>query len=223
MTKEVTKFDPNMLPKPGDMEQMAAVGDFPRLQIGQGTSGFVQEEKGKLGEFFLEPDHALGKKIQVLVVHTRPRAIVLSDGGLKAESFVQKSKVFKDIEHMARSNSAPDGEYPAFGPEFLLWAPDYGFFTLHMSKTMRRRSPSVLGILNVRDGKYVPGWGELECEKVVRKNTWYVCNGSKLDSKPPKLPEKGEVEEALEKFFRRMIEEGQAAAEDKTEDSSRER
>jgi len=216
-------IEQEFLPKPADMEAMAALGDFPRLMVGAGTSGFVNDGRGKLGEFFLEPDNALGKKMQVLVCQTRPHALITTDNGLKAQSFVQKSRTFKEIEHLARSKSAPDGEYPRFGPEFLLWTPEYGFFTFHMAKTMRRRSPSVLGIMGVKDGKYVPGWGEIHVETVKTQYTWHVAAGVKLAKPPKDYPEESEFKEAFEKFYRRVVDEVKAQAEDKSSDSDRDR
>lgn len=128
--------------------EMAKSSDYlPRLQLLTGNSGLAQSGEGKPGEYVVVTNKTSNKLLGVSVVcwPLGYRHKALNTGGeTPIASFDVKSPVYAKI----RALSAVKDSGCMYGPEFLLFIPEAGFCTYHMSsKTARNVSPSVQAIL----------------------------------------------------------------------------
>lgn len=82
----------------------------------------------------------LGENVDVLPLAYRPKAVLIENKAVVAQSFDQEDETYKRIRAAANQGGGDSGAI--FGPEFLLWIPKVGeFVTFHMAnKTARNES-----------------------------------------------------------------------------------
>lgn len=130
--------------------EMAKSSDYlPRLQLVTGNSELSNSGVARPGEYVVVTNKTTNKVLGASVIcwPLKFRHKALNTGGdTPIASFDVNSKLYATI----RAQSAVKDSGCMFGPEFLLYIPDSGFCTYHMSsKTARNVSPSVQAILLV--------------------------------------------------------------------------
>src|SRR6185436_3266869 len=177
-------------------DQEAKSSDYlPRLQLLSGNSELCQNGTGRPGEYVAvtnkQTNKLLGASLVCWPLGFRHKA--LNTGGENPiASFDVKSKLYNEIKAL----SAVKDSGCMYGPEFLLFIPDFGFCTYHMSsKTARNVSPDVQAILKNQKPMVLTS-------KMIKKPryTWPspVANESSIY---PELPPGDQMLIQLQKFL----------------------
>lgn len=134
--------------KEGALSAVTKVGDYlPYVQVYSGSSKEVKKKEIEMGVFGIrESKNSLiniGEEFIAFVIAWRPKAMQFQP---KVLSFFDvESKEFKEIEAKAEEKNSGCG----FGPEFLLWLPEYKRFATYFlgNKTGRNEAPNLIGPL----------------------------------------------------------------------------
>lgn len=187
--------DPNAVIKADEkmFEMTTSSGAFlPRVQLMTSSS-----EKCKAGEFpinnfaFIAGQNYkdLGKEVDVLVIHWRPKAVDMS-GEVILSSYDGNSDLFQKIMTKA---DVKDSKC-MFGPEFLIYVPgERKFATFFMgSKSARKEAPGIKALLK--------NACTLKNKKIEWKTyTWFAPFGVPCNT-PFELPTNEAIMEELNKF-----------------------
>lgn len=129
------------------LDTVTKAGDYlPRIQVMGGNSDLVKRGNFPLGQFALfqgKNPTSLTKEFTAVLISMRPKAMQFSPIKSVYDSSTQD---FKDIQAKADEGGQSGCGY---GPEYLLWLPDYQLFaTLFLSnKSGRAESGKVQGFM----------------------------------------------------------------------------
>lgn len=178
---------------------MTASDFFPRLQLIQPASKAIGRKQVKgAGVYSLtkgkDEVEDLGETVNAVVCAVRAKA--LRTKGMLMSVFDPKNDEFLKI----KAESSVKNSGCMWGPEFLLYLPDYGggeglFATFFMSSpTQRRSSKSVNARLRkaaVLSAKFIDG----------DEHGWYATECADCVEQFAQLPEPAEFQEQIEKFL----------------------
>lgn len=168
---------------------------FPYIIVCGATTKVAQAGKINVGHFAMFQGKNftdLGKSFIGLFLKWRPKAMAYE--GNARSSYDPNSAEFKDIEEAA--NAGTQGY--SYGPEFLVWLPEFGKFATYLlgNKTGRNESPNILGPLKEQ--------GIFVCKQTAeliegKKHSWHGPRTYAYEHQI-QMPEEESLRLALEKF-----------------------
>ena len=134
------------------LSEVTKVGDWlPYVQLMSGNSIQVKKGEFPMGHFALCKNRQLldlGASFVCYLLAWRPKAMQFSPKVLSF--FDTESKEFKDIQERSKGKNAGCG----YGPEFLVWLPEYKELATYLlgNKTGRNESPQLIAL--IEDGTF---------------------------------------------------------------------
>lgn len=173
-----------------------AGGFLPYIQVMGGNSAEVKRGKFPIGHFSLVKNKKLGdigESFIALLLSWRPKAMRYKPTVMSY--FDVNNPEFQKIEDLAKTPNSNCG----FGPEFLMWLPDYGeFATLFLGNiTGRIESPNLIHCLE--KGSKVCRLETHLIESKRNNNSWHGLRLVEHDL-PVKYPQMADLTKVLESF-----------------------
>lgn len=183
----------------------ASYSFLPYIQVAGGSSKIVKERKIGIGQIALiEGKNVLdlGTQITALIMGWRPKAVRFGNDIVTA--YNPENELFKEIRDGALQGGQNNPN--TFGPEFLLWLPDFKKIVLFYHGNTTLRNEATLGIKIFNDQQAKQGWIPVEFKidyvEDKQKRSWYTTRISNWNSEVPadKMPDPAVMVKEIERF-----------------------
>lgn len=188
------------------LSQLTTTGYLARVQLLGGNSEIVKEGKFPIGHFAVvvgKNHEDLTTEFNAVILSWRPKAMQFRPDILSY--YDPTSKEFKEI--IVRANEGGDSGC-GYGPEFLLWLPDYDKFALFFCSNVTARNEAG----NIHSFMHKVCTFKSELIK-TKKYTWHGPRVSKCDLEV-KMPDLAVITEVMTRFNNPPVNEIEQAPEE---------
>ena len=186
---------PSQFATPSVLAEIAGSSFLPFVRVMGGNCKEVKRGEFPIGNFALQVSQAslinLGPDFIMMVLAWRPKAMQYQPDVVSV--FNPADPVFKNIQATADLPNSGKG----YGPEFLLWLPDYDRFAVYFlgNKTGRNEAPNLARVLE--------GPTKVCKQRIhlieARENSWHAGRTLPHDA-PIKMPTMDALKRELHKF-----------------------
>lgn len=128
----------------------------------------------------------LGENITPLFLAARAKA---TDYGNKDSIVVNHDPASEEYQRISAKANLAGRTNATYGPEFLMWLPNVGFFTYHMGSKSARRSAKPILTICEKDGSFEPSWIVMSIEKKTNSggDEYHVSNCKRFEGETPEM------------------------------------